>query len=111
MLHSGIFLLMEERMNVTDARTSLDHLFSLLRDPDYDLFKHGQLNEELEALQRLTREPDSIQGFRHLTYAEMKGHRAELLEHLQGVPALLEQGRSEDAVQAIRAALRIVEAP
>jgi hypothetical protein len=98
-------------MNLQEARTSLDHLFALLQDPDYDLFKHGQINEELERLQGLTLEPDSIQGFRHLTYAEMKGHREELLEQLQPVSALLDQNRSEEAVRALRAALRLVAAP
>ncbi|WP_034341162.1 hypothetical protein [Deinococcus misasensis] len=98
-------------MNIQDARVQLDQVFELLRDPDFDLFKHGRLNETLEQLQRLTRDPDSIQEFRHLTYAEMKGHRAELLERLQPVPELLDQNRLQDAVGVIRSGLRVLEIP
>lgn len=98
-------------MNIQDARVQLEQVFDLLRDPDFDLFKHGRLNEALEQLQRLTRDPDSIQEFRHLTYAEMKGHRAELLARLEPVPELLDQNRLRDAVGVIRSGLRVLEIP
>ncbi|GGJ25876.1 hypothetical protein [Deinococcus roseus] len=98
-------------MHTPDARASLEHIFALLRDPDYDLFKHGQLNEALENLQRLTHQEEGVQDLRHLTYAEMKGHRQELLERLSRVPDLLEQQNLQEAVRTIRGAVRMLQAP